>query len=84
AQLVWDQWVGGSNPLSPTNFEPRFGGVFCFLPFFIPVVIPRQRPVSLSRFSDMQFIENKTIIHTSILLSPPGDRILSLPIHCGA
>ncbi|CDN06412.1 hypothetical protein SB30_20035 [Klebsiella quasipneumoniae subsp. similipneumoniae] len=31
AQLVWDQWVGGSNPLSPTNFEPRFGGVFCFL-----------------------------------------------------
>ncbi|MDU5620871.1 MAG: hypothetical protein E6054_26880, partial [Klebsiella michiganensis] len=26
----WDQWVGGSNPLSPTNFEPRFGGVFCF------------------------------------------------------
>ena len=21
AQLVWDQWVGGSNPLSPTTFK---------------------------------------------------------------
>ena len=21
AQLVWDQWVGGSNPLSPTNLR---------------------------------------------------------------
>jgi len=37
AQLVWDQWVGGSNPLSPTNFEPRFGGVFCFLS--LPAII---------------------------------------------
>jgi hypothetical protein len=26
AQLVWDQWVGGSNPLSPTTFEET-----CFL-----------------------------------------------------
>ncbi|CED77923.1 conserved hypothetical protein [Klebsiella pneumoniae] len=42
AQLVWDQWVGGSNPLSPTNFEPRFGGVFCFL-----------LPAAISYFSDL-------------------------------
>ncbi|WP_204370624.1 hypothetical protein, partial [Enterobacter cloacae] len=82
--LVWDQWVGGSNPLSPTNFEPRFGGVFCFLPLFIPVVIPRQRPVSLSRFSDIQSIENERIILLSVLLSPPGDRFLPLSAHCGA
>ncbi|MEI7190765.1 hypothetical protein WCT98_03915, partial [Pectobacterium brasiliense] len=23
AQLVWDQWVGGSNPLSPTNYKEK-------------------------------------------------------------
>jgi hypothetical protein len=29
AQLVWDQWVGGSNPLSPTTFEkPAFKAGF--------------------------------------------------------
>ncbi|VXC44037.1 hypothetical protein YERSI8AC_10167 [Enterobacterales bacterium 8AC] len=34
AQLVWDQWVGGSNPLSPTIFEkPAFEQVFFRLKF---------------------------------------------------
>ncbi|MCA2028542.1 hypothetical protein LDK53_21620, partial [Enterobacter sp. K16B] len=73
---VWDQWVGGSNPLSPTNFEPRFGGVFCFLPLFFPVVIPRQHSILLSRFSDMQLIENKVFYRMCVLLSPPGDIFL--------
>ncbi len=53
AQLVWDQWVGGSNPLSPTNFEPRFGGVFCFLLFLIlllPLPLPLPLPPLLSLF----------------------------------
>ncbi len=35
AQLVWDQWVGGSNPLSPTNFKETcfFKQVFLRLKF---------------------------------------------------
>jgi hypothetical protein len=35
AQLVWDQWVGGSNPLSPTTFKKTcfFKQVFLRLKF---------------------------------------------------
>jgi hypothetical protein len=36
AQLVWDQWVGGSNPLSPTIFEePAFLKQVFFRPEFM-------------------------------------------------
>nr|CBX73783.1 unknown protein [Yersinia enterocolitica W22703] len=35
AQLVWDQWVGGSNPLSPTKFKNPDSNIRVFSSLFI-------------------------------------------------
>ncbi len=49
AQLVWDQWVGGSNPLSPTTFKetPLRRGFFVFcLPASLLTPNPFATPVA--------------------------------------
>ena len=79
AQLVWDQWVGGSNPLSPTTFEPRLNKagffVFCILKTsHFTVLRISDNPTYLCR----QLVTSNLLIYKGVgclalWLSPVGD-----------